>query len=104
MHIHSISRHDFDTLFPNNSAGDEHKEKIELYPASVVYPVCLRFLANYKLCKDNEETRERIERLCRYLNKSMESDSPKLSYATLCLQKEKRYAIDLTNLIIIVTY
>lgn len=70
---------------------DDKKDVITLHASSTVYPVVRRFLTTYKLDKNCEETRERFERLCRYLNKSMETEAPKLSYATLCLQKDKRY-------------
>ncbi|XP_059216433.1 ubiquitin-protein ligase E3B [Stomoxys calcitrans] len=78
---------DFDALLLDG--GDGEKEKIDLHASSVVYPVFHRFLTHHKLAKNCDETRERFERLCRYLNKSMETESPKLSYATLCLQKDK---------------
>ena len=70
--------------------GDDKKDSLNLHASSNVYPVVRRFLTTYKLDKNCEETRDRFERLCRYLNKSMETEAPKLSYATLCLQKDKR--------------
>lgn len=87
--LFSCFREDFDALLLCG-VNEDQKEKIDLHTSSTVYPVFLRFLTHYKLSKDCEETRERFECLCRYLNKAMESESPKLSYATLCLQKEKR--------------
>ncbi|TMW42057.1 hypothetical protein DOY81_012858, partial [Sarcophaga bullata] len=69
--------------------GDDKKDPLNLHASSNVYPVIRRFLTTYKLDKNCEETRDRFERLCRYLNKSMETEAPKLSYATLCLQKDK---------------
>lgn len=33
--------------------------------------------------------RERLESICRYVNRAMEVENPKLSYAALCLHKER---------------
>lgn len=71
-------------------ADNDKKDNFDLHTSSSVYPVVSRFLANYKLDKSCDETRDRFEKLCRYLNKSMETDNAKLSYATLCLHKDKR--------------
>lgn len=69
-----------------SSSTDDNE--ITLVPASQVYIVSKRFLTRYRWEKD--ELRERFELLCRYINKSVEAESTKLSYVTLCLQKENR--------------
>lgn len=81
---------DFDRLLLSNGLGGDADDKNETTTSSMAFPIIRRFLSNYKLDKNCEETRERFDRLCRYLNKSMETETPKLSYATLCLQKDKR--------------
>lgn len=79
---------DFDRLIVGS--GDDKKDKLILHTSSSVFPVIRRFLTNNNLDKNSEQSRDRFEKLCRYLNKSMETEIPKQSYATLCLQKDKR--------------
>jgi ubiquitin-protein ligase E3 B len=76
-------RSDFDTLFP----ADGPKEP-ELKPCLDVYHCACRFLLQWKSDKENELHKERLERLCRYLLASLASDSPKLSYIGVALNKE----------------
>ncbi|XP_037932365.1 ubiquitin-protein ligase E3B [Teleopsis dalmanni] len=77
---------DFDSVVVCN-VDDKN---FEFFSATNVYVLVKRFLTNfYKLTEDGEKLRDRYEQLCRYLVKSMEADTPKNSYATLCLQKDK---------------
>lgn len=80
--VNSIDGNNVKELFPQ-----------QLHPATIVYPVIRRFLSIYKtqLQDGNDANQDRFEHLCRYLIKSFESDSPMLSYAIICLQKDKRY-------------
>ncbi|EDW80029.1 uncharacterized protein Dwil_GK12351, isoform A [Drosophila willistoni] len=77
---------DFDALFVGS--GDQDGADLELLAVNV-YPVLRRYLTQIKLVKGDEKFRERLEAICRYVNKAMESESPKLSYAVLCLHKER---------------
>ncbi|KAH8301101.1 hypothetical protein KR018_001796 [Drosophila ironensis] len=79
--------HDFDAVFGGLGAEDKEPE-LEL-PALSVYPVLRRFLTQIKLDKSDPQARERLERICRYVNKAMEAENTKLSYAALCLHKER---------------
>ncbi|XP_053953926.1 ubiquitin-protein ligase E3B [Anastrepha ludens] len=79
---------DFDNLI----ASEGNEKDVELLPANIVYPVVRRFLTYFQCRKQSleaETSREKFECLCRYLNKAMESDSPKTSYAAICLHKDK---------------
>ncbi|KAH8378895.1 hypothetical protein KR009_001935 [Drosophila setifemur] len=78
---------DFDAIFPIESQ-DEKDTELEL-PSINVYPVLRRYLTQIKLDKGDTISRERLERLCRYVIKAMEAENPKLSYAALCLHKER---------------
>ncbi|XP_068149588.1 ubiquitin-protein ligase E3B isoform X2 [Drosophila tropicalis] len=77
---------DFDALFVGS--GDQDGADLELLAVNV-YPVLRRYLTQIKLGKGDEKFRERLEAICRYVNKAMESENPKLSYAVLCLHKER---------------
>lgn len=46
-------------------------------------------LLSWKSEKDLEDDRDRIENLCRYLLSSIESESPKLSYIGVALNKDQ---------------
>ncbi|CAD7004879.1 unnamed protein product [Ceratitis capitata] len=88
---------DFDNLITN----DKSEKDFELLLANTVYPVVRRFLTYFQCKKEALDTlssREKFESLCRYLNKSMESDSPKLSYAALCLHKDRENHADSISL------
>lgn len=88
--------YDFDNIF----IKENNDLDADLLPANTVYPVVRRFLTYFE-CKNGTDTpvvkpsREKFECLCRYLNKSMESESTKLSYAALCLHKDKRCVLKL---------
>lgn len=59
---------------------------IELRPSLEVYHIATRFLTIFRE-KDPKDA-ERLERLCRYLIASLESDSPRTSYIGVALNKE----------------
>lgn len=79
--------HDFDAIFPSEG-HDEKDVELELLAINV-YPVLRRYLTQIKLDKSDALARERLERICRYVIKAMEAENPKLSYAALCLHKER---------------
>lgn len=63
--------------------------EIELKPSLQVYHAASHYLmVVWKTEKDCEDDRERIERLCRYLLASIESESAKLSYIGVALNKD----------------
>lgn len=57
----------------------------ELATALEVYQVSSRFLTQFQL--NDSDHRDRLERLCRHLNASLESESPKISCISLALNK-----------------
>lgn len=59
------------------------KPSLQIYHASSHY-----LLLSWKSEQECEDDRERIEILCRYLLTSIESESPKLSYIGVALNKE----------------
>lgn len=67
---------------------DDKDAELELV-ASNVYPVLRRYFTQIRLDKSDVRARERLERICRYIIKAMESENTKLSYAALCLFKER---------------
>lgn len=81
-----IHSQDFDAVF--KSCQDE-SETDPLLPAVHVYPVLRRYLTQIKLDKSDGHMRDRLESICRYVNRAMEVENPKLSYAALCLHKER---------------
>ncbi|XP_012263808.1 ubiquitin-protein ligase E3B isoform X2 [Athalia rosae] len=72
---------DFDAALPEklDSDGD-----VQLKPALHIYKVTSRFLFVYKKGKDEE----RLERLCRYLVQTLDSESFKSSYVGVALNKD----------------
>lgn len=64
----------------------EGNQKFELKSNTAVYHVACRFLSVFN-AKQLDHV-ERLERLCRYLIASLESDSPKLNYVGVTLVKE----------------
>ncbi|XP_062543372.1 ubiquitin-protein ligase E3B [Armigeres subalbatus] len=77
---------EFDTLLPpvTNPAKD-----IELKPCLQVYHAASHFILQWKTDSPEKSTNfERLERLCRYLTASLESDSPKTSYIGVALNKD----------------
>lgn len=77
---------EFDDFFPAVGDDGTSEVRIELRGCFQVYSVASRFLARLK--DDDAHHRERLERLCRYLVASLESDSPKTSYIGVALNKE----------------
>ncbi|XP_017122244.1 ubiquitin-protein ligase E3B isoform X1 [Drosophila elegans] len=77
---------DFDAIFTESQ--DDKDAELELM-ASNVYPVLRRYLTQIKLDKSDVRSRERLERICRYIIKAMEAENTKQSYAALCLFKER---------------
>jgi ubiquitin-protein ligase E3 B len=62
--------------------------EIELKPCLQVYHAASHYLLIAKSVEETEEGRERLENLCRYLLVSIESESPKLSYVAVALNKD----------------
>lgn len=64
-------------------------EVIELKPSLQVYQVASHYLLiSWKSEKECERDRERLENFCRYLLATIESESPKLSYIGVALNKD----------------
>ncbi|EDW19516.2 LOW QUALITY PROTEIN: uncharacterized protein Dmoj_GI13828 [Drosophila mojavensis] len=80
---------DFDTVFMGGHGGEQEEKDTELQPALNVYPVLRRYLTQIKLDKNDGRMRDRLERICRYMIRAMEADNPKISYAALCLHKDR---------------
>lgn len=69
--------------------GEQEEKDTELQPALNVYPVLRRYLTQIKLDKNDGRMRDRLERICRYMIRAMEAENPKISYAALCLHKDR---------------
>lgn len=81
-----LSRNDFE-IIPKSDANTS--EDIELKPNLQIYHAASYYLLiTWKSDKENEEDRERIENLLRYLLKSIGSESPKFSYIGIALNKD----------------
>lgn len=75
---------DFDALLPN-TIGDGG-QPIDLKPAIDVYHAAARFLSQFN---ENDAVHwDRLERLCRYVIASLESDQSRTSYIGVALNKE----------------
>ncbi|KAF2900658.1 hypothetical protein ILUMI_05537 [Ignelater luminosus] len=72
---------EFDEIIPEVPEGDS---KSVLKPAIQIYYQVKRLLLIFNKTRD----RDRFDRLCRYLIASLESDSPKISYVGVALNKE----------------
>ncbi|CAB3235019.1 unnamed protein product [Arctia plantaginis] len=78
---------DFDELLPDTKslpAQDEVSQPIELVPALSVYRVTCRLFLVFKQQRD----KKRFEILCKYIVQSLHSESVKLSYVGVFLNKE----------------
>uniref|UniRef100_A0A2H1VCW6 Ubiquitin-protein ligase E3B n=1 Tax=Spodoptera frugiperda TaxID=7108 RepID=A0A2H1VCW6_SPOFR len=78
---------DFDELLPETTSQgsqDEPPQPVELIPALEVYRVTCRLFLVFKQQRD----RKRFENLCRYIVQSLHSESVKLSYVGVFLNKE----------------
>ncbi|XP_011883546.1 PREDICTED: ubiquitin-protein ligase E3B-like [Vollenhovia emeryi] len=73
---------EFDNNFLDDIGADS--ATVELKPALEVYRIVSRFLLIYK----RERDQERIERVCRYLVLTLDSESPKVSYVGVALSKD----------------
>ncbi|KZC11880.1 Ubiquitin-protein ligase E3B [Dufourea novaeangliae] len=73
---------DFDTNFLNDGGTESNAE---LKPALYMYKVIAKFLYVYR----KERDQERIEKLCRYLVSTLDSESPETSYVGLVLNKDR---------------
>ena len=83
-----LFRNDFNNLIPDVSDSNSNSE-IALKPSLQVYRAASHYLLiSWKTEKESEDDRERIENLCRYLLASIESESPKLSYIGVALNKD----------------
>lgn len=76
---------EFDALLPAE-CPDAANKTIELKPCKEVYFVVGRFLSSFR--ENDSSHAERLERLCRFLLASLESENPKLSYIGVALNKE----------------
>lgn len=85
---------EFDHLLPETKtpgSQDEAPHPIELMPALDVYRVTCRLFLVFKQQRD----KKRFEKLCKYIVQSLHSESVKLSYVGVFLNKEYRYAFQL---------
>lgn len=78
-------RSELDAFLPKD-ACEVADSKIELKPCIEVYNAACRFLSLFN--EQSQSHTDRLERLCRYLLASLESESPKLSYIGVALNKE----------------
>lgn len=81
-----ISRNEFDETIPLSEANSS--AEIELKPVLQIYHAASHYLLIAKSDDESEESRNRLENLCRYLLASIESESPKLSYVAVALNKD----------------
>lgn len=79
-------RRDLDSLLPACNKEIPSNGEIVLKPSTKVYYASCRFLSLFK--EQSPMYTERLERLCRYLLASLESESPKLSYIGVALNKD----------------
>lgn len=87
----------FDELFPETNENSSEKS-LELKSCHRVYSVASTFLLFFN---ENDSSHiERLEKLCKYLIFSLESDSTKTSYIGVALTKDLRFVKKTTNLII----
>ncbi|CAH0701610.1 unnamed protein product [Spodoptera exigua] len=78
---------DFDGLLPESTSHgsqEEPPQPVELIPALEVYRVTCRLFLVFKQQRD----RKRFENLCKYIVQSLHSESVKLSYVGVFLNKE----------------
>lgn len=84
-----IFRNEFDTLIPeanNQNSPEEPAQTFELVPALDVYKVTCRLFIVFKQQRD----KRRFEKLCKYIVLSLHSESVKLSYVGVFLNKDYR--------------
>lgn len=83
--LKSVNRSEFDQLIPE-SLDVSTSNGIELKPCTDVYHAASRFLGQF--VKAKHLYYDRLERLCRYLIVSLESESAKTSYIGVALIKD----------------
>lgn len=83
----SLLSSDFDEILPKSI--DSKQNVIELKPSLQVYHVATRFILLWD--ENKVEHRERLERLCRYLIASLDSDLAKTSYIGVALNADMRF-------------
>lgn len=83
--MNCLHRAELDEILPPNNK-DTSNADIKLKPSIDVYHAVSRFLILFK--EKTPAYNERLERLCRYLLASLESENPKLSYIGVALNKE----------------
>lgn len=76
---------ELDDILPKEST-ETQINNIDLKPCKDVFLAASRFLSIFN--EKNPAHTERLERLCRYLLASIESESPKFSYIGVALNKE----------------
>lgn len=85
-------RIDFDNLITSTSETTIITDKLSspgdivLKPCVVVYHIASRFVTQFH--ENDSADCERLEKLCRYLIASLDSESPKTSYIGVALNKE----------------
>lgn len=83
--MNCLHRAELDEILPPNNK-DTSNADIELKSSIDVYHAVSRFLILFK--EKSPAYNERLERLCRYLLASLESENPKFSYIGVALNKE----------------
>lgn len=81
----NISREELDNLLPSYNKELSNAD-IELRSSIDIYHAVSRYLSLFK--EESPAYGERLERLCRYLLASLESENPKHSYIGVALNKE----------------
>lgn len=89
-----VCRFDFDNMIHNSTTTTPTAEKpdvalahgLELKSSVDVYCVASRFVSRFD--ENSSEHADRLEKLCRYLIASLNSENPKTSYIGVALNKE----------------
>lgn len=84
-------RDDFDRLLPEpiSQGSQDESQPLELVQALDVFRVACRLFLIFKQQRD----KKRFEKLCKYIVQSLHSESVKISYVGVFLNKEYRYDI-----------
>lgn len=94
LSISHVTHHrtDFDALLPpsqiavSTDTAAPNAAAIDLQPCLHVYPIASRFLKHFRTADASDG--QRLQRLCRYLIASLDSESSRLSYVGVALQKD----------------
>lgn len=83
-----IYRNDFDQLLPEatSQSSQDEPQHPDLIQALEVYKVACRLFLVFKRQRD----KKRFEKLCKYIVQSLHSESVKISYVGVFLNKEHR--------------